>query len=233
VRQETEDTQTAHQGLNPWVAEFEGRCALVVDHRGGVDPLEHLLSDVAVCARSLHVEKTSVGRKADLSQLGEIMEQPADTEVAGVVNGGLGPKGTPFLVVLLDLGMLVVNVDRWRYSLRDDPGAKAPGSAFDDSAAKDERHLVGTTEIEVVADDFLEEDPSGERAIQDLGEGERCLEDREVIAVATSPAIRPGEGMGKDSKPLSGEAVDLGGVEAITDGLEAPGLFAGSEPIVE
>ncbi len=38
VRQETEDTQTAHQGLNPWVAEFECRCALVVDHRGELTP---------------------------------------------------------------------------------------------------------------------------------------------------------------------------------------------------
>lgn len=34
-----------------------------------------------------------------------------DTEVTGVVDGGLGAEGLALLVVLLDLGVLVVDVE--------------------------------------------------------------------------------------------------------------------------
>jgi len=43
----------------------------------------------------------AVGGKADAAQLGQVLQQP-HAEVARVVDGGLGPQGLPFLVVLLD-----------------------------------------------------------------------------------------------------------------------------------
>src|ERR1039458_5028292 len=44
---------------------------------------------------------------------------------------------------------------------------------------------VGPSEVEVVPDDLLEEDPPGHRLIQHLGQGELCLQD--VIPVARGP----------------------------------------------
>jgi len=42
-------------------------------------------------AESLDVEQTSVGGKADLPQRGQVGQPFPDPEVAGVVDGGLGP----------------------------------------------------------------------------------------------------------------------------------------------
>jgi len=44
-----------------------------------------------VVAESLDVQQTSVGAEADLPQRGQIGQPFPDLEVAGVVDGGLGP----------------------------------------------------------------------------------------------------------------------------------------------
>ena len=76
-------------------------------------------------AEALDVEQTSVGRKADLPQGGQILQPFADAEVAGVVDGGLGAQGAAFLVVLLDPRVLVVDVQRRGDALGQDAGAEA------------------------------------------------------------------------------------------------------------
>ena len=88
--QEAKDDQDAEQRLDPRVAEAQRGCTLVIDDDGLADLVERLLADVAVRADSLDVKETSVGLKADVSQRGEVMEAFADTEVASVVNRGLG-----------------------------------------------------------------------------------------------------------------------------------------------
>jgi hypothetical protein len=105
----------------------------------------------------------------------EIVEPLADTEVSGVVDGGLCAEGLALFVVLLDLGSLVVDVQRRGDAFSDHPGAEASRRAFGDAPFEDERHLVGTADVEVVADHLLEEDPSREGAVEHLGEGELGL----------------------------------------------------------
>jgi len=84
---------------------------------------------VAVRARPFGVEETSVGRKADPRQSGKSREASADTEVTGVVDGGLGSERLSLFVVLLDVGVRVVDVTRRGDPNGDDPGARAPGCA--------------------------------------------------------------------------------------------------------
>ena len=56
-------------------------------------------------------------------------------------------------------------------------GAEAAGGAPGDAAVEDQLHLVGAADVEVLADDLLEEDAAGDRAVEDLGEGELGLQD--------------------------------------------------------
>src|SRR4051812_7524228 len=75
-------------------------------------------------------------------------------------------RSPAFLVVLLDRGVLVVHVQAGRHTRGDDPGAeptrvgRGPRVKI---AAEDQPDVVGAAEVEVVADDLLEEDPPGGR----------------------------------------------------------------------
>ena len=160
------------------------------------------------------------------------MEASADTEVTGVIDGGLGPEGLALLVVLLDLGVLVIDVKRWGDPNGYDPGAKAPGCTTGHSSRKDQGDLIWAAEVQVVTDNLLEEHPSGEWAVEHLPEGELGLEDRDVVAVA-GPAVLPGEGVGQAGEPLACERVDLLVRQSVTDLLEALLVLAGREAVVE
>ena len=69
----------------------------------------------------------------------------------------------------------------------DDPGAeparRGARSLADDPAAEDEPDLVRPADVQVVADDLLEEDPPGDRRVQHLGEGELRLQHRDLVPV--------------------------------------------------
>jgi hypothetical protein len=58
---------------------------------------------------------------------------------------------------------------------------------------EDELDTVGTSEVQVLADELFEEEPTGERTVQDLGERELGLEDGEVVGVASGD-VGLGEG---------------------------------------
>src|SRR5512135_2109032 len=77
------------------------------------------------------------------------MCQPfADAEVHRVVDGGLGPQRSSFLVVLLDLGVLVLHVQAWGDPVGDDPGGeRARGAVLaapQDDAVEDQGDPVGS-----------------------------------------------------------------------------------------
>ena len=97
-------------------------------------------------------------------------------------------------MVLLDLGLLVVDVQRGHDPLGQDARAEAPRRAARDASIEDQLHLIGPADVEILADDLFEETAPGERPIEDLGQGELGLQDRELIPIA-GRAVRGGEGM--------------------------------------
>ena len=61
---------------------------------------------------------------------------------------------------------------------------KRPGVLLGDPAVEDQLHLVGPAEVQVLADDLLEEDAAVQRPVEHLGQRELGLQDRDVVAVA-------------------------------------------------
>ena len=112
------------------------------------------------------------------------MQPFADLEVAGIVDGGLGAQRPAFLVVLLDLGVLVVHVQRRDNPLGEYARAKPPRRVLFHEALEDQLHLVGPAEVQVLADNVLEKEPARLRAVQHLGERKFRLQDRNVVTVA-------------------------------------------------
>src|SRR3954463_8091715 len=116
---ENKQQQDMQQALHPWVSEAQRCRALSIDYDRPLQVLERCFADEAVVADALDVKQTPVGRKADLAQFGKIFDAPADVEVAGVVDGRLSPKRLPLLVILLDPGLLVIDVQRGHDAIGD------------------------------------------------------------------------------------------------------------------
>src|SRR5436190_3132716 len=128
--------------------------------------------------------RTSVGLKADLAQFLKIFDASADREIAGVVDGRFSSKRLSLLVVLLDAGFFVIDVQRGHDAVGDDAGAEPTRCAPDDLTVEHQAHLTGPAEIEVLPDHLLEEDASRHRLIEHLGERKLGLQDGERIAIA-------------------------------------------------
>ena len=115
--------------------------------------------------------------------------------------------------------------------VRNRPGvARLP--AAHQPPVEDQRDLVGAADVEVVADDLLEEDPPGHRLVQHLGQGELGLQDRDVVAVAGGP-VGGAERVRQDGQPLAQQRVDLLGSELVADGLQRHRILDRGEPVVE
>src|SRR3954454_18894643 len=95
-------------------------------------------------------------------------------EVAGVVDGGLGPKCSSFLVVLLHGGVFVLGVQRRSDAVGDHPGPEqgrgGPFPTVVDAPVEDQPDLIGAADVEVVADDVFEEDPASQGGVEHLGQ---------------------------------------------------------------
>ena len=173
---------------------------MAVDLLGLMDLLKGGFSYTRVMAEAFDFEKTSVGWKADLPQPGQVTQPFTDGEVASIINGGFGAgpgEGLAgnLLVILLDLGALVVDVQRGRDPFSDHPGAKGARGRLGNATLKDELHLIGTPQVQVLADDLLKEEATGQGSVQDLGERELGLQDGQVVGVTRLP-VGLGEGMG-------------------------------------
>ena len=104
------------------------------------------------------------------------MERTTDREIVGIVDGGFGPKGLAFFVVLLTLDFLSLGVQA-ETALSQDARAEASRRAARYAAVEDRLHLIGTAQVEIFTDDLFEETAACERPIEHLGQGELGLQD--------------------------------------------------------
>src|SRR5579859_6688218 len=89
--------------------------------------------------------------------------------------------------VLFDLGLLVVQVEVGAGPAGDDLGPEGPWggvlAAQADLTVEDDVDLVRAADVDVVADQLLEEDPARDGPVQRHGGGELGLLDRQLPAV--------------------------------------------------
>jgi hypothetical protein len=76
-----------------------------------IDPLKGLLGEDAVVTEALDFEEPAVGAEADVTQFRQVVQSFADGEVVGVVDGRLGTQSALLLVILLDPGVFVIDVE--------------------------------------------------------------------------------------------------------------------------
>ncbi len=231
-RVQGKETESVHQRVDAAVPDAKSGGTLLLDNDGLGDGVKVVVADPAVVAQMFDVQETSVGGKADLPQRGQIGESPTDFKVVRVVDRRFGPERLTFFVVLLDLGLFVVDVERGDHAVGEDAGAELARGPAGDAAIENQLHLIGATDIEILPNHFFEETAAGLGAIEDLGQRKFGLEDGELIAVAGA-AMACGKGMRQAAEPFAKHRVDLRGVQGIGDTLHAGGILAGSNAVIE
>ena len=69
-------------------------------------------------------------------------------------------------------------------------------------------------------------------ASEHLGQGELCLQDGDVVAVAGAP-VSGGERVRQDRQPLAQQRVDLPGPQPVAGPLQCGGVVNGGEAVIE
>ena len=133
---------------------------------------------------------------------------------------------------LLDLGFLVLDVQRGHDAFGEDAGAGAARRAARDPSIEDQLHLIGAAEVEILTNDFFEETAARHRPVEDLGQREFALEDGQVMAIA-GRTVCSGEGMRQAPEPFAKQGVDLGGVQRVGDPLHAAGHLGRTNAVVQ
>src|ERR1700704_115684 len=122
-----------------------------------------------------------------------------------------------------------------RHPIGDDAGPIAKGGRWRgtrEAERKQQVDAVGTPEVEVLADDGLEEVPALDRAIEYLSQADFELAEGQLVIVAGRAFVgghRPREPL----RPAVEEPLNVGGAERIADGLQRGRVGAGQEPVVE
>jgi hypothetical protein len=141
---------------------------------------------------ALKLKELCVDALTDLSEAVEILDPLVDAEIARVVDRRLCPERALFLEVLLDVRALELDVKCGVHALRDDPCAIAVlgrAGVAPKPDGKQEGDTVWPAEVEVVADDLLEEVATLDRPVEDLGEAEFDLPNAQLVVVAGNPVV--------------------------------------------
>ena len=119
----------------------------------------------------------------------------------------------PSLWYCLILLTLVVHVQRGHDPFGQHPGAEPARGPLGHPPLENQLHLVRPPEVQILADDLLEEGPARLGTIQHLGQRELRLQDRYVVAIP-GLAVRGGVRVRQPGQPLSQQRVDLVGRES-------------------
>jgi len=92
-------------------------------------------------------------------------------------------------------------MEGWDHSLGNDSCPEAAGRGLVPAAVKDQWHLTGSADIQVLADDFFKEHAASHRPVQYLGQREFRLENGNLVTVA-GVAIAGFVGMRQQPQPL-------------------------------
>jgi len=92
--------------------------------------------------------------------------------------------------------------------------------------------MAGASDFEVLADDLFEEDASGHRLVEHLGERELGLQDREQVTIAGG-AVAGRKRMRQAPQPFAQQPIDLVRRQAVAQPLRQLRVSARLDAVVE
>jgi len=228
-----EGAQGPQQRRHPRLPELQGRGRLALRRLGG----EHEIREVGggqptVMGDLFGLQQARVDVLPQRAKVAEVPQPPSDPEVVGVVEGGRGAQRALLLEVLLDVAALVLDVQARDHALGHDAGREPARGRPGDLAREQQLQPIGAAEIEVLAQDFLEELSAVQRAREHLRAADLHLQDRPLVGEARG-AILGRQGQRQVRQPPLEEGAQIRFAQAVADGLHGGRGRALEEPVVQ
>src|SRR6266568_721317 len=230
-----EDAEGMEECHHARIAEAESGGTLIVLQAGALQPIESVLGESAVVADPFQLQEPAVDASGDAAEVVQVLDGLGGPEVDGLIDCGLGPQRPPLLEVLLDVGVLECDVEAGVHAVGDHTGAIAEvwfRCATAESDGKQQADTAGPSEVDVFADDFLEEVSTLGGSIKDLGQADFNLPEREPMLV-TGPPIFGTERPRQALRPAVEEALNVLRAELGADLFQPLRLPAGQETVVQ
>ena len=141
-------------------------------------------------------------------------------------------RARPSLEVLLDVAALVLDVQTGQHAVGDDPRREPARRRGDDLAVEQQLNPIRSAQVEVLADDLLEQLPPALGLVEHLGAADLQLQDREGIPEA-GRGVRPGQRQRQDPQPAIEAGLDIIGAQPVADRLQGGRVGAALEAVVE
>ena len=151
-----------------------------------------------------------------------MVEGFAEVEVIGIVDREFGAEAAAFFEVLLEMGVLVLDVETRLDAVGDDRacGSRRRAAASAREPTREEQaDAIGRPRSRFSRMTAFEEMAALDRTVEDLGQTDFELADRDAMIEAGGPvggAQRPGQAVG----PAVEELLQVAGTELVTDRLQ-------------
>src|SRR6266571_2897769 len=158
---EAQHGQRAGQGLDPRVAEPQGRRPSAILGEGGLcDPLKGWTRKAAsALADTYSLHQPGVAVTGSSLQFGQVVQAAPAAQVSSVVANRFHPDGAVFLQVALDPRVAEREVHGDLVGAVQQPGTERAGRPGGDLAAEDDLDVLGTAQVHVPGQQLLEAGP--------------------------------------------------------------------------
>jgi hypothetical protein len=181
-----------------------------------------------------HLNRLAIGRNTGHAQFGEVLQRLpiSKSRVLLIVVSVHNVRASLKQCLVGDV--LGIHMHRGDDAPGNEPVERASRSVVQDPAIRNQLDPGRATNIQVLANDLLEEHTTVDGLIQDQNEGEELrLQNGNVIAVR-SVAVGDGERMRQVTQPpLARQSIILLGTQSFTDFLQPLGTGIGGHPVVQ
>ena len=234
-REMGEATEGLEHREDPRIREAEGRDALGADLDGALQAVEGLRFERAVMTDAFDREQGAVDLIAEGAQVRKLVEGFPEIEVVGIVDGEFGAKAPTFFEVLLEMGVLVVDVQTRLDAVGNDPcaipvrGRRGPAR---EATGEQQTDPIRAAEVQILPNDAFEKMAAVDGPVENLGQTDFELAERDAMLEASGP-ILGAQGPRQTVRPPVEKLLQVTRAKLITDRLEPGRIGAREEAIVE
>jgi len=230
----TERTQRLQQGQHPRITQPQPSHTPAARADGLLDAIHQGCGHGETVAQTLGLQEALVDAAADLAEVRQRFEAFGALHIGRVIEGRLGADAAPF-EILLEVGVLEADVERGRDPGGDDARTVAAVGwwrSTRQTRRKEQTDPIGTTQIQVLAQDGFEPTAAVDRLVEDLGQAHLHLPQTQSMPIPRG-SIDLRQRPGQTLDPAIEERLNIARAKRVAHGLQARRVLAPAKAVVE